>query len=294
MTRPKLNTTVAAAALLATFLSAAPVPASAGILDSLFGSEGTKATTDSRRKSWTINEYSGVRLVPREPGSTPNQHPLQIDRESLRQMLGQVRFEVRDSAQSLFAVDELAELSDPLSQALANAGPDEDVLLLSSSRRGAGLFSQPLAVTARVFVRDGALQFIVNDARYEFFNEMRGSNRAPNFTFGSRSKAGSVRLRSGLGTSPRPDWLALPVGAQAAAVASPAMPQPAGAVPSVAPAAVAPVVAPAAATAVPGPRDPNFANEVEQRLITLKRLRDKGLISEEEYQQKRREILSQL
>ncbi len=36
------------------------------------------------------------------------------------------------------------------------------------------------------------------------------------------------------------------------------------------------------------------ADEVEQRLVTLKRLRDRGLITEEEYQQKRREILAQL
>ena len=37
-----------------------------------------------------------------------------------------------------------------------------------------------------------------------------------------------------------------------------------------------------------------IGEEIEQRLITLKRLRDKNLISEEEYQQKRRELLQKL
>ena len=36
------------------------------------------------------------------------------------------------------------------------------------------------------------------------------------------------------------------------------------------------------------------AGDVEQRLTVLKRLREKGLITEEEYVQKRKEILSQL
>ena len=73
-----------------------------------------------------------------------------------------------------------------------------------------------------------------------------------------------------------------------AATASPAVPA------AVAPVA-APVVAPVAVPAAPArARDAAFADEIEQRLITLKRLRDKGLIDEAEYQQKRKEILQLL
>jgi hypothetical protein len=42
------------------------------------------------------------------------------------------------------------------------------------------------------------------------------------------------------------------------------------------------------------PRDAAFFEEQENRLRALKRLRDNGLISEEEYQAKRREVLDQL
>lgn len=85
----------------------------------------------------------------------------------------------------------------------------------------------------------------------------------------------------------------------AAAVAAPAATAAAAAAPRPsAPAAAAPVAAaapPAAAAVAPTrPRDAAFFEEQEYRLRTLKRLRDSGLISEDEYTQKRKEVLGQL
>ena len=76
--------------------------------------------------------------------------------------------------------------------------------------------------------------------------------------------------------------VALPVRPAPAAPAVAALPPPVTA----APAAVAP--------AATRPRDAAFFEEQEYRLRTLKRLRDSGLISEDEYVQKRREVLGQL
>jgi ABC-type phosphonate transport system ATPase subunit len=56
-------------------------------------------------------------------------------------------------------------------------------------------------------------------------------------------------------------------------------------------------VGPSGCGCAPGasrPRDAAFFEEQELRLRTLKRLRDNGLITEEEYQQKRREVLERL
>lgn len=52
--------------------------------------------------------------------------------------------------------------------------------------------------------------------------------------------------------------------------------------------------APAASASAPRTRDAAFFEEQELRLRALKRLRDGGLITEDEYQQKRREILEKL
>lgn len=281
-------------------LGGACAPARAGVMDFLFGGDKTAdaGKADPRQRSWIVRDFTAIRLVPREAGSPPNEQPATLEAETLRQLLSPLRFAVGTNTQPLFATDELVELLDPLREAFAAAGPDDDLLLLTSSRRGGGVFQAPLAVTARLFVQGGQLQVIVNDARYEFYNDYRGSGRAPQFTFGSRAKTGKVTLRSAVGAQPRADWVSLPLTAAAAAAA----PTPAAVVtPAPAPAtqaAPAPVARPAppAAAAAPAlrPRDPGFADEVEQRLTTLKRLRDRGLISEEEYQQKRREILQAL
>lgn len=96
--------------------------------------------------------------------------------------------------------------------------------------------------------------------------------------------------------APTPTLQSLLQPGQAAAVASPTA-APAVLVPA---AAVVPAVA-ATATTRPVPaaadnakRDAAFFEEQELRLRTLKRLRDSGLISEAEYQQKRREVLDGL
>lgn len=251
-------------------------------------SSNETSKTEWRRRNWSVREFSSLRLAPREAGSALNEHPARIDGETLRQLLAQLRTESREGSQPLFAPDELAEVTEPLTQALANASADDDVLLLSSSRRGGGLLTQPMAVTARLFVQGGHLNVIVNDTRFEFYNRFRATGTAPEFTFGSRQKAGAGVIQAGSGASRRPDWVALSLAAN---------PRPApssSGVPAAAvlPAGPAPVLAaePAPA-ALPRARDPHFADEIEQRLLTLKRLRDKGLISEEEYQNKRNEIL---
>jgi hypothetical protein len=84
-----------------------------------------------------------------------------------------------------------------------------------------------------------------------------------------------------------------PAAPAAAAPAAPSTPTTPAAPAAAAPAPSAPPT-PAAAPAVPRTRDAAFLAEQEERLKTLKRLRDQNLITEEEYQQKRREILQLL
>ena len=99
------------------------------------------------------------------------------------------------------------------------------------------------------------------------------------------------------------DWLALATTGVAEAPSAPvpvpataqrATTQPAPAQPAAAPAAALPAAPASQPPPAARPRDPGFADEIEQRLLTLKRLRERGLISEEEYQQKRRDILQLL
>jgi len=290
--------------------------------DWLFGKSAPAAVVNPEKKIWQISEFTNVQRVPREAGTPPNQHPALVQVEGLRQQLGAIALMVKGKPEPLFGSDELADLLEPLRQALSVARPDEDLLLLSTSRRGLGFLMPELTLTARLFVQGDQLNLIVHDPRVDFVSQYRGTNfnLAPKWVYGSRTAQGSPTLQSVSAGTRRADWIAMPMGAaaavttapvaaQAVPLAAPAAGQPAPlaapaalavpllAAPAAAPAAVAAPVAPAAAAApavAAKPRDAAFVDEQEFRLKTIKRLRDSGLITEDEYQQKRREILQGL
>lgn len=235
------------------------------------------AASEPAQRLWQIGEFTAIRLVPREDGADPSQHPAAVPPEQLRQMLASARVMLRGRSEALFSADELNELVEPLAQALAVATPADDLQLLSTSRRSEVLLAPKSGLTARLFVQANALNLIVHDARLEFMGAWIGTRIPPRFVYGSRQQASAVQLQGAPGTLRRADWLALPLAA-AAPVAAPA-------------AAPAPATAPATPRPV---RDPAYYQEQEQRLRALKRLLDQGLITEAEYQHKRREIVQAL
>ena len=263
------------------------LPAHAGWVDSLLGKGSAQADASkagSAQRAWRIKEFTTIELVPREAGAVENQQPAQLQSDVLRQQLALVQSVGRSGRQPLFAADELAELIEPLVRALGRAGPGDDVLLLSTSRRDAGVLVAPTAITARLFVQGDSLQFIAHDARFDFYDTYRGTNAAPHFRFGSRASAGEATLQSVGASNRRADWLSIPLRTAAAAAPPPA-------------ATPVPATIPAASNTAPPVRkalDAAGAEDIERRLETLKRLREKGLITEDEYQQKRKEILQLL
>ena len=279
---------------MALALALAGTSAQAGIFDSLFGGKsGTQV--DAAQRLWRIGEFTTVQIVAREPGSSPNQHPARVSSETLRWVLGGVRANVAGSTVALLSADEAGELAEPLAQALAMAGPDDDIVMLSTSRRGANFLTTATGVTARLFVQEGRLQLIVRDARLDFLKDYIASKTNPTFQYGARGTPGKAVLSYSDAVVRRPDWLSLPMAlpgaaASPAAVAAPTAAAVQPAMPAATPAA--PAVAPAAARSMPVPEAPQ--TEAEARLQTLKRLRDRGLITEQEYEDKRKEVLKQL
>ena len=304
--------------LIGALAAGTAVPAHAGWLDSIFGKGTSKpdapaAQQDPKSRVWQLHEFTSIKLVPREAGSEPNQQPVRVDPEALRVQLAaiQVVVDKNNNISPLFDNSELNELLPAIVKALFAATPADDILVLSADRREGGFIGSPLALTARMFVDAGGLQVIVHDARQNFFDAYRGNNTPPKFTFGMRASQGSAVLSSAGAKSRRADWLTLPMnvaGARGAAEQA-AVPAPIGAAapgsnlpapiavapvaaPIAAPMAVvpAPVAAPPAAVAAPSPA----IGEPERRLETLKRLHGKGLITDQEYEQKRKEILNSL
>ncbi|MGA0612396.1 SHOCT domain-containing protein [Caldimonas sp. KR1-144] len=245
-------------------------------------------------------ELSFVRIEQRERGAPPNEHPVAIDAEALRALLARVQLPSQKEA--LWNAKELEEIAAPLAATLAEATPEQDVSFATSGQHGMlGPLAPKLSTTARVFRRDGQLQVIVGIVRRDVGSAFRGSGVLAPLEIGKR--AGAVEAGFKLGVAPeagslkRDDWVALrmdaPMAATPARAAAPAAP----AVPA---APAGSWGAPAAgAAAAPAPTPPAadadaIARGVGERLKALQKLRDGGLITEQEYQEKRREILKAL
>lgn len=245
------------------------------------------------RTQWNLGEFSHVKLVSAEPGAAPNAQPVSLAPGSLAALLSSVRATLEGKEVPLFYKDEVADLAPALSEALAQAGPDQDVVLVSTSRRGHYLMRAE-GLTARIFVRDGALNLLVHDARLAFMDAWLESNTLPTFVFGSRTQPGDADLQAPGAQRVRPDWLALPLAS--AATALPPAPAP---TPAAAPLPATPAPTPGMASA-PAPKPAPSAQEeaayqtTAERLRTLKRLRDDHLITEAEYQARREAILKSL
>lgn len=262
------------------------------LLGTLLAALGPAAlASEPDQTQWRINNFTWLKLVPAESGAPANAHPAAVTDEALVAALGPVQATVEGRSIPLFAKDELKGLARPLREALALAKPGDDLVLLSTFKRGGGFMEMAVGLTARLFVADGALQLIVHDARLNFMDRYSADRTLPTFVYGSRTAASGAALDAPQATRRRADWLSFPL-APAPTPAPAAAPTPVAApAPAPAPAAASPK--PPAAP-VPAARDEAFYEAQAQRLRALKKLRDENLISEAEYQEKREAILKTL
>ena len=259
-------------------------------------------TSTDKRVVATVysGRYSWVRIETSESGSPPNQHPATVAPGELRTLLEQVQWV--DENEALFSTKQLDEISAPLATALGRANAEQDVSFAVSDQFGFfGSLAQRAVTTARVFYREGQLQLIVGLARRNFESQFRATGLLIAFEPGQRAQPVDryvkLSVPAGRGRVVRADWVALDVGGSAAARA------PVGAtVPSVpapqAPTLSAPAVSAGATAASAVPSAGRGAEEiyrgVAERLRALDKLRSDGLITEAEYQEKRRQLLRDL
>ncbi|GLH73718.1 hypothetical protein GETHLI_22200 [Geothrix limicola] len=246
-----------------------------------------QAIAESRRTQWKLADFTWVKLVPAEPGAPANAHPATLSAEALVATLGPVQATLDEAPTALFAKDELKPLSKALSEALAAARPGEDLILLSTHKRGGGFLEMGQGLTARLFVREGALNLIVHDVRLPFMDRFAADATLPTFVYGSRTAAApGTSLQAPGATRLRGDWLALPLPQ--------ALPPATSQAAAPGPVATAPTPTPAAKAEPQPTRDAAFYAAQTERLKALKKLREENLISEAEYQEKREAILKTL
>lgn len=219
---------------------------------------------------WDQGSYDYIKIRETEAGAT-NTHPATVTPARIRALLSGIKVRgEKDEAVTLLTAEETERLAKPLSDALRRANAKEDVIFFTSEQRGDGIFAPRLGVTGRIFVTDQTLNLIIGTAHKQFVSELRGSRVMPHFSFGSRSERSAVDLRADgaryAGTQNRRDWIAWTV------IGEPE---------------------PAERTKVTTP-DPIPRASPEERLRKLKQLWDQKLISEQEYKDKKSEILKDL
>jgi len=216
-----------------------------------------------------------------------NGQPVSLDEGQIRMALNSLEFMTpgKDSSSPVFDAPELDVLSRYLSAALAQAGPEEDVVfaVIGDYKAVYGLAKEQMYTSGRVFYRDGKLNIIFGDIHGKYFanTDRRLYPLAP----GSRGKS-SVHTWALLNQpdqefhsgpeGQRTDWVVLDLASMEARAA---MGEKAATQPPV----------------VPGYQPFYGAQKsVEERLQILNELKNKKLITDDEYQNKRLDILKDL
>lgn len=281
------------------WVSLAASQANAGLLGSLgnmFGDSEQELAEwlDEPTQPLKWGEWEYVQLAVRGPGENGalNQHPAQLNAERLAEVLARVRVKVSNDKRRLFTDEEVLRLARAASGALARADAHQDFVFRTAARhQELGLIGQKLVNSGRIFVADGRLNIIIGTQQSEALLGLRpGMRPTRSMDPGSRAKqSAQVEILPGGGPGERlvrADWLAVELSSLVAAERRPAAEA----------SRVAPT--PAAASAAPAvtstPLSAPAESKAEERLRVLKRLFDKGLISEGEYQQKRTTILNEL
>jgi hypothetical protein len=223
-----------------------------------------------------------VRIEAAEPDAQPHQHPLTITQAQMKDALQRVKIDAADAAP--FLSDEAMEnIAGPLAQAMSRATPAQEVSFAVADRpAGFGRLMSRRVTTGRLY-RDGAgLHLIIGLLHTPFEDEMLATGHRIAFTPGSRQhpiQEGWSLGTDDLVTHPvagREDWVRIDQRAWSGST-----------------------LAVGADSAPPPPVPPQTDQgdryrSLEERLEVLKKLREKGLISEEVYQQKSRQILEDL
>lgn len=248
----------------------------------------------------------GKDYVRLESVSTVNQHPVNFNAEQLTRLLGQFYKRVGNKEPvPYFSQDEIGRIAPELIRVFAKSKPNEDIDF-GTSFNDSGLFLIPRKLNAgRLFIENGQLNLIIGmcaaeqDITYQqLYGKYReldhGSRTKPVDKLGCELLAGNNMER----VDNRADWVRININAALTTNAVPVFPTSKTLTFGTTVPASAPVQAPVTATkptesatqAIPA----SPANEVEGRLIQLKSLHDKGLITDAEYEQKRAAVINGL
>jgi hypothetical protein len=249
---------------------------------------------------WRSHRGEYVRIEPQDISGAQvaaNDQPVHLTAGEIRGMLETLRVSPDGDAKSaipVFAVRELDILSEKLSEGLAQARAREDIGFAVAGYRSVlfGASKEWQMTTGRVFFQGGKLNLIFREVHREYDDKIEQRLHPPRP--GSRAAAIKRAWRllleppvtfADVAGASREDWVVIEAEAMPHRAAE-AQATPMGEPPPVGGNQELPEGVNTVDLADP--------KHIKERLMTLKRLRDTGVITEEEYCFKRRRILDEL
>lgn len=225
-----------------------------------------------------------IRIVPREStaDSAGNDHPVRIALSTLRRALSRPAVTTPDAGKPLplFGAAELDLLAEHVTSALQRCSSDEEIVFAVFGYHPAlmGLAKEERVTTGRIFHKGGELNLILGMVQQKV--DSREDRRLAPFLPGSRAKTARLEATVSPGSRPsavqlkRGDWLVFKLADEPAGSTSHESSARSGSTPA-------------------EPSSP-AAGSVEERLTRLKSLRDRELISDDDYKATKQRILNEL
>jgi hypothetical protein len=224
--------------------------------------------------AWSAGEFDQIYLIQQSENSAelrlqPQQLVPEVLAQALRELKGgEGRPLFDEDGAATFAqglVITLGALGTPGEQADPKPSSNKDALFLVTTSLGlSGLFGNSLGNSGRAFVDSKGLNLIFGEVGVDFIGPYHGVGKVRSFEFGSRLKASHVRILvdpGGIARLQRSDWIVIPLK-------------------------------PLKQGSITAPSE-SFKTQ-RQRLQRLKQLLKDGLITEQEYEAKKAEILKEL
>lgn len=264
---------------------------------------------------WEGNDQS-VLLAPQDDGSAPpNDHPVSLEPRAVEKMLSDLRFRYADQESdappaAVFNSEQVDILGEAIAAGLERATPSQDITfsIIGAHRLSPGAFARRNRLTAgRVFFRDGKLNLILGEIQspyrkkniygrieQDFHPRQYGSRAAPEAqeSLLVASAAAALHDDDAPGGAARHDWVVFDPDVTDENAGRTALPP--QAVPGRPHGGTLPADEGSATREDSSQQAPDAGQDIEARLETLKRLRDKELISDDAYRQKVDEILEDL
>jgi hypothetical protein len=260
---------------------------------------------------WHKGEYSYVRLAKPDKEIDKLEHPAEISQEQIQAILTSIRYQrawinlgnlVKPKEYDLFTAEEAEQIAPYLAQGLKEANSNQWVDFSLEVYRGQMIIFGSDQVTDGVaFVRDGKLNLAFRN-----ISEKIGQEVSLNIVSPLKAFPGSARLIPGKGMElaknkkgkDTPNWLIIDLKAYAeqeeevkpAETKEEKKPEPEKKVSQ----PEQEKTPPRAEKSEPEKPQPTSGKSVKERLLELRELYEQGLITEEQYNKRREEILKEL